>query len=193
VCFFSKDPATHPDDFKSMKLFVWAGDPHQMAIMRSLGYQPLGLETEQILPGLSTGMINVVPVPPFLANALQYNRYAGCMLDLRWVPIVGAAVVRRDVWEKIAPSLREELLRTAAATGKKIRARSRAEDDEAIVAMQKRGLRVQNVTPTVAEEWSALADQVYPQIRERIVPAELFDRVQSLLAEYRSAPPSTQP
>ena len=186
VRFFSKEPALRPDDFKKMKMWVWAGEPNQLTIMRSLGYQPLGLETEQILPGLSTGMINVVPVPPFLANALQYNRYAGHMLDLPWVPIVGAAVVRRDTWEKIPAALRAELLKSAEATGRNFRARSREEDNAAIAAMQKRGLIVHQGTPEIASEWTAMAEQVYPKIRGTMVPAELFDRVQALVAEYRS-------
>lgn len=186
VRFFSKEPAVRPDDFKKMKMFVWAGEPSQLTIMRSLGYQPLGLETEQILPGLSTGMINVVPVPPFLANALQYNRYAGHMLDLPWVPIVGAAIVRRDIWEKIPATLRAELLKSAEATGRIFRMRCREEDNAAIAAMQKRGLIVHSGTPEIASEWAAMAEQVYPKIRGTMVPAELFDRVQALVAEYRA-------
>ncbi len=186
VRFFSKEPAVRPDDFKKMKMFVWAGEPNQLTIMRGLGYQPLGLETEQILPGLSTGMINVVPVPPFLANALQYNRYAGHMLDLPWVPIVGAAIVRRDIWEKIPATLRAELLKSAEATGRIFRMRCREEDNAAIAAMQKRGLIVHSGTPEIASEWAAMAEQVYPKIRGTMVPADLFDRVQALVAEYRA-------
>lgn len=190
VRFFSKEPAVRPDDLKSMKMFVWAGEPNQLRIMRSLGYQPLGLETEQILPGLSTGMIDVVPAPPFIANALQYNRYTSHMLDLNWVPIVGAAVVRTDVWERIPAALRAELARAASDTGERIRAHSRAEDEAAIVAMQKRGLIVQSVSPAIAPEWVQLAEQLYPEIRGEIVPADLFDRVQADLAEYRAAHPA---
>ena len=34
--------------------------------------------------------------------------------------------------------------------------------------------------------WQALAESVYPQIRGRLVPAETFDEVSRLLAEYRA-------
>jgi TRAP-type C4-dicarboxylate transport system substrate-binding protein len=68
-------------------------------------------------------MIDLVPVPPFLANALQYNRYVGHMIDMNWVPMVGAAIVRRDTWEKISPEVRKELLKIAADTGEKFRVR----------------------------------------------------------------------
>jgi TRAP-type C4-dicarboxylate transport system substrate-binding protein len=130
-------------------------------------------------------------VPPFLANALQDTKWVHHMVDLNWVPIVGAAVVRRDAWERVAPSLRPGLLAAAATTGEKIRARGRAEDEQAIVAMQKRGLTVHRVTPAVAAEWQALATRVYPQIRGQTVPADLFDRVQAEVAAYRAASTKT--
>ena len=186
VRYFSKGPALHPDDLKPMKMFVWSGEPQQLTLLRGMGYQPISLETEQILPSLSTGMIEVVPVPPFLANALQYNRYAGHMIDMNWVPMVGAAIVRRDTWEKLSPDLRKELLKIAAATGEKVRVRAREEDEEAIAAMQKRGLVVHKLTPETSTAWQKLAESAYPQIRGGMVPADLFDRVLAHVAEFRA-------
>ena len=191
VRYFSKEPGAYPDDYKRMKLFVLAGVPRQMEIMRELGYQPVALETEQILPSLTTGMVSVVPVPPFLANALRINRPAKYMLDLNWVPIVGAAIVRRDVWEKIPPALRAQLQAIATATAGRIRTQTRAEDDAAIIAMQQHGLVVQPVTPAIRAAWQRLAAQSYPLIRGPIVPAEIFDQVLAALAECRAAPGGT--
>jgi len=193
VRYFSKEPGAHPDDYKKMKLFVLAGGSHEMESFRELGYQPVSLETEQILPSLTTGMISAVPVPPFLANALQINRVAKYMLDLNWVPVVGAAIVRRDVWDKIPPALRGQLQDIASAAAEKIRLQTRAEDDEAIVAMKKNGLVVQAVTPQVRAAWQALAERSYPMIRGPIVPTELFDQVQRELTEYRAAHPAGTP
>jgi TRAP-type C4-dicarboxylate transport system substrate-binding protein len=186
VRYFSKAPALHPADLKPMKMFVWSGEPQQLTLLRGMGYNPVSLETEQILPALSTGMIEVVPVPPFLANALQYNRYAGHMIDMNWVPMVGAAVVRRDTWEKIAPNVQAELQKIAASTGQKFRLRGREEDEAAMAAMQKRGLVVHKLTPETAKAWRALAESAYPQIRGGMVPADLFDRVLEQVGEFRA-------
>ena len=193
VRYFSKEPGAHPDDYKKMKLFVLSGSSHEMESFRELGYQPVSLETEQILPGLTTGMISAVPVPPFLANALQINRVAKYMLDLNWAPVVGAAIIRRDVWEKIAPALRVQLQAIANAAADKIRKQTRTEDDEAIIAMKKNGLVVQTVTPPIRAAWQALAAKSYPMIRGPIVPAEIFDEVQRVLGEYRAANSGSTP
>lgn len=190
VRFFSKAPAVRPADLKPMKMFVWTGDPQQLGILRNLGYNPVGLETEVILPSLANGTINVVPVPPFLANAAQYTKYVQHMVDINWAPIVGAAVVQRAVWEKIPAALRPKLLAAAAKEGELLRSQMRQEDDDAIVAMQglkRNKLNVHRVTPEIAAEWRTLVEKVYPDIRGTMVPAELFDRVQSHLAEFRAA------
>jgi len=68
----------------------------------------------------------------------------------------------------------------------KLRAISRREHEESVAAMQRRGLRVQPVSPEVEAEWRRAAEQMYPMIRGRVVPAEAFDEVQRLIGEYRA-------
>jgi TRAP-type C4-dicarboxylate transport system substrate-binding protein len=187
VRYFSKSAAVHPEDFKPMKMFVWSGDPLQVTMLRSLGYHPVSLETEQILTSLSRDMITALPVPPFIANALQYNRYVSHMVDFHWAPIIGALVVRRDTWQKIPAALQADLLKTAEATGAKLRQRNREEDEESIAAMKKRGLVVHSATPEIVAEWQAMAEKVYPQIRGTNVPADLFDLVQAEIKAFRAA------
>ena len=102
VRFFSKTAAVRPDDFRPLKMFAWVGDPAQLDLMRSMRCTPVPLETTDILLGLNTDRIETVAVPPLVALASQVNRPAPHLLELNWAPIVGAIVVRTDVWEKNA-------------------------------------------------------------------------------------------
>jgi TRAP-type C4-dicarboxylate transport system substrate-binding protein len=187
VRFFSRRPALRPADYRRMKVFAWAGDNPQADIMKSLGYQPVVLEVADILPGLQTGMIDMVPSTPFWALTLQMYPHAMHMLEMDWAPLVGAIVVTRGLWDAMTPAGREALRRAGEAAGVEMRALSRREQEQAVAAMRKRGLRVQPVSPQVEAEWRALAEGLYPMIRGRMVPAELFDEVQRLLVEYRAA------
>ena len=81
---------------------------------------------------------------------------------------------------------KDELKRAGADAGAKIRAQARKEDQEAVDAMRKRGLTVNSSTPELEAEWRALAEDAYPKIRGRMVPADLFDRVQALVQNYRA-------
>jgi TRAP-type transport system periplasmic protein len=186
VRFFSHEPASRPEDFKRMKMFTWAGEPEQMQIMKALGYQAVSLETSDMLPALQTGLINVVPATPYYALAAQLNGPAPYMLDLNWAPIVGALVVTTKAWDAMSPAGREALRGAAVKSGAQVRARARAEVDEAVAAMQKRGLQVTKPSPELEAEWRSFAEGIYPKIRGTMVPAETFDEVTRLLAEYRA-------
>jgi len=186
VRFFSKEAALHPDEFRRMKMFAWAGDPQQFAIMQAIGCQPVSLETSDILLGLNTGMITTVGVPPLIGLAGQYYRPAPHMLEMNWAPIIGAAVVRSDIWEKIPAELRTKLKAAATATGEKLRVRGRQESEEAIRAMQQHGLQLHALTPAATAEWQELAAQLHPKIRGAIVPADIFDAVQLHLKNFRA-------
>lgn len=187
VRFFSKEPASRPEDYKHMKMFAWAGEPEQMEIMKALGYQPVSLETADILPALQTGLINMVPATPYYALAAQFNGPAPHMLDIPWAPIVGALVVTKPVWEAMSPAGQEALRSAAAKAGAEMRAKARVEDGEAIAAMKKRGVTVTKPTPAQEAEWRKFAESIYPKIRGAMVPAETFDEVKRLVGEYRAA------
>ena len=186
VKYFSRKSVVTPDDLRKQKLFAWAGDNKALDIMKAAGYQPVPLETADILPGLQTGLIDAVPAPPFFALAGQLYGPAPHMLDMNWAPLLGACVVTKKTWDNIPPET-QKLMRAAAETaGEAIRAQAHREMTEAVEAMKKRGLIVHELTPEAETAWQNLAESLYPKIRGSLVPADLFDEVQSLLKEYRA-------
>jgi TRAP-type C4-dicarboxylate transport system substrate-binding protein len=186
VKFFFKEETLTPDELKQRKTFVWSGDTDQVDIMKSLGYHPVPLETSDILTNLQTGLINAVPSPPIYAARTQFQTYAPHMLDLKYGILVGGLVVKKETWEKIPPQSRDALMAAARVAGQEIQANGRREGDEAVAQMQKRGLTVHTLTPELAAKWQAAMEEVYPKLRGRIVPADMFDEVQRLLKEYRA-------
>jgi TRAP-type C4-dicarboxylate transport system substrate-binding protein len=186
IRFFSRQPVVHPADLKKTKLFVWAGDNSQVDLMKSAGYQPVPLETSDILPGLQTGLINAVPTIPYFALSTQLYNQAPHMLALNWAPLVGGTVVTRKVWDSLPPETCAALQKAANDAGAQIKARSRTESDEAVAAMQKRGLIVHAVTPEIEAEWRKTVDAYQDQIRGKIVPADMYDEVRRLLQDYRA-------
>jgi TRAP-type C4-dicarboxylate transport system substrate-binding protein len=186
VRLFSKEPVVRPADLKKLRLFVWAGDNYQIDLMKAVGFQPIPLEISDILPGLQTGLISAVPMPPFHALATQVYGPAPYMLELNWVPLMGATVITSKAWESLPAASREALKKAAEEAGVQMRARGRQEAVESVQTMTKRGLKIHTVSPEVEAEWRRLAEDVYPKIRGSIVPADMFDKVRGLLADYRA-------
>jgi TRAP-type C4-dicarboxylate transport system substrate-binding protein len=187
IRFFSKEPAFRPDDYRKMKFFAWGAEAEQQAIMKSLGYTPVPLETADILPSMQTGMISVVPSTPYFALASQIFASAPNMLEINWAPLVGALVVTRKAWDDMSPTAQEAVRAAAERAGAQMRAKARQEVDEAVAAMQKRGLVVNRPTPEQMREWNELGEKLYPRIRGSMVPADTFDEVMALLKSYRAS------
>lgn len=186
VRFFSKDPAVVPDDYKGMKFFAWGSESAQQEIMKSLGYTPVPLEVSDILPAIQTGMINAVPSTPYFALATQVYNSAPNMLDLNWAPIVGALVITRKAWDDMSPEAQAAVREAGAKAGSNMRQQARKEVDDAVAAMQKRGLKVNTPNEAQMAEWRKLAETLYPQIRGTLVPADIFDEVVRELEAYRA-------
>jgi len=187
IRFFSKSPVKTPDDLKKLKLFAWAGDTEQVNLMRRAGFNPVPIETADIVPNLQTGLIEAVPMPPFFALASQVDTRAPYMLDVNWSALVGAFVVRRETWEKIPAEVRTKLLASATQAGIDITATAHRESNESVAAMEKRGLKVTTTTPELQKEWRELAENLYPGIKGHMLPADIFDETMKLLSEYRAA------
>lgn len=187
VRFFSRKEAMTPAEFRSQRVFVTASDRHQADLMKKIGYNAVPLEFSDALTSLKTGMIDVIPTAPFHALAGQYFTVAKHMLELNWVPLVGALVVTSEQWDALPTETQLAFARAAAAAGTEIQKRGRAESDQAVAAMKKRGLVTHALTPQARREWEKVAKSLYPSIRGGRVPADVFDEVQRLLAARRTA------
>ena len=186
IRFFSKKPMTTPEDLQKSKLFIWAGDSYYAEMWKDGGFQPVPLETADVIPMLDTGLINCVPVPPFAALALQLHDRAPHMLEINWAPLVGAMVVRKSAWEKIPAETRVELLKAARETGVQNKAQGRAESNRAVEAMKSKGLTAHPVSTELEVRWRRAAEPFYPKLKGKLIPADIWDEVDRLLKEYRA-------
>jgi TRAP-type C4-dicarboxylate transport system substrate-binding protein len=169
------------------KMFAWDGDPGSVEAWRTAGFRPVVLSSTDMIPSLQTGMIDMVPAAPVFALAGQFDRPAPYMLKINWAPIVGAMVMTAATWDAMSPQGRAALTKASAEAGALLRSHRDTRDDEIIRAMEQRGLKVISPTPEAERAWREFAQRLWPRVRGNTVPAEMFDRVEGLLAEYRGA------
>jgi TRAP-type C4-dicarboxylate transport system substrate-binding protein len=186
VQFFLKKAVTKVADFKQIKLFTWAGDAEELELWKANGFRVVPLAATDILSGLETGLIEGVPTTPLYAELNQSYRVAPYLIDVKWAPLVGATIVTKKTWDALPADKRAEMLQAARDAGEGLRGGIRKMGDEAIAAMQKRKLTVVPVPAAVLAEWRREAESVYPTIRSRWVPADIFDEVKRLRDEYRA-------
>ena len=189
VRFFSKKPIQGVRDLKSMRVYASSGDSESVEMFKEF-YTPVVLEPDQILLGLRNGLIDALPVPPFLANFNQVPTYAPYMLDLRWAPVTGAMVLTERAWNQLNPKTQAWLRQTSDGAGVEMRRASRQEDEDTVQAMKdKMGLKVTTLTPEADREWRAEVARQYPLLRGKLVPAPMYDAAVETL-QARRAPGS---
>ena len=184
VYLFSTQPYRTPTDFGKGRVFTWNGDPGAEAAWKAAGFHPVVLSSTDLVPSLTSGMINVISQSPLYAYTTNLYSRANNMLDLHWGFLTGATVVRKDTWEKIPVDLRQKVLEIAEDYGKKTRDDIRKQNDDAIQQMKKRGLHVNQ--PASIQEWQKAAEAANEVVRGKVVPAEIFDEVKKYRDEYRA-------
>ena len=187
VRFFSKQPMRTPEDLRKTKLFTQAGNTAQVDLMKSLGLAPQPLEPADVYTSLQTGLIDCAPMIPFYAQVSQIYKSAPHMLEMDWAPLVGGCVILKEVFDSYPPALQAAMRASAKQAGDEIQARNRTENEEAVRAMQANGLKL--IKPSDAEllQWRAFLEPVYPQLRGKQVPADLYDLVMKTLESHRTA------
>jgi TRAP-type C4-dicarboxylate transport system substrate-binding protein len=163
VRLFSKEQGTLPQDFKKMKVLVTAGDDPQAELLKSVGYNPVLLEWSDALTSLQTGMIDAVPTIPLQALTGQFYLSPHHLLELNWLPLVGALIVTKKSWDALPATEHEALQKAAAECGQEFQVHGREENQEALEAMQKRGLQIHPVSQEAEEEWRRFSESVYPR------------------------------
>jgi len=187
VRIFSKFPLRTPEDMGKGKLYTWTGDPAQTNLLQKLGFRPVPIESTDIMPSLQTGLIDIVPLPPFYALASQAYKPAPHMLRLNYVPIIAAIVVTDKVWDRIEPEHQQAMVRIARKTADEMTQAGRAESFESERVMAENwGLQTHEVDSELQGRWQNIANDAYPIIRDGTVPADIFDDVLVLLKNYRA-------
>ncbi len=174
VHLFCDKPHKSPADMGDAKIWAWEGDPKSVEAFRLAGLKPVVLSSADIISSLQTGMIDCVPnVPLYMLTTRLFER-APNMMETDWGFLIGATLVRKDVWDKVPADVRPRLLAIAQDLGSKIDAEVRRLNEDAVAAMQKQGLKI---VPSDAAAWRAAMDRATSAVRGGVVPAEFYDQV----------------
>jgi len=193
IRFLSKSPMIDPKDRAKHKLFIFSGNPDQVTLWKSAGFNVVPLPVTEIATGLQTGLITAVPATAQTALMFQWYKHAPHLSGYAWSPLMGAIVVDKRVWDNVDPSIRPLLKSIAVECGKQLLAEARPGEEKAITAMKARGLKVHEVSQEMVKEWNSLADLAKDQLRGGYVATALYDEAKAHLEDYRRSKKSTAP
>jgi TRAP-type C4-dicarboxylate transport system substrate-binding protein len=188
VQLFSTVPLKTLADVKKAKLFTSAGSPEMTKWYTKNGFNPVAMETTNIAQGLSTGMIQATPMPPYGAVALQISRSAKYMLDMNVDPLIGALVITETAWNKIQPDDRDKVVAAAKAMETHLQTEVPKQDASAVTAMVGKGLVVTKLDASEAAAFHTEADRLVATMRgNNMVPPDVYDLAVQARDEYRKS------
>lgn len=188
VRLFSQHPIRSFDDMKTLRIWLWQGDPMAQAFFSASGLSPIPLSITEVYTSLSTGLIDTVYAPPLGAIAMQWFTKTQYVTDFPMADAIGALVVQRRFFDGLPADLRALLLQTGTAAGKALIKVSREDNRKSLQVLRKYGLKfVLRWDQVDHQQFYTLRDKVVKTLEKRgLLPASLVEQVQADLRHYRA-------
>ena len=185
--FFSGDRMTSPDELRSAKL---AASPEEMELVRAyqlMGYQPIAVPYTERLAALANGMVNSYLTVPILAAGFQWFGATPYMLNLRIGPAPGAIVMSDRAYRMLPADVRDEMIAAAREIAGGLSEDILELEQTAVDTMVDFGLNIVELTDAQRQVWVDELEASYDVMLGLVFDEELYETIQELLDEYRTA------
>jgi len=192
---FSKVPITSIEVARGQKWWMWKGDQLRRAMFDSIGITPVPLSFTDVMTSLSTKLIDTASITPYGAVAYRWHQRFDYMSEYPTTNVLGATIVTRRIWDKIAPEHQQAILDICPAYFDKMNQHVRKQNRKSIEILKKSGIEVVPFDPENNQEQFEFIYKASRKARENLVgemySRELLEKTLSLLKEYREAHPNS--
>jgi TRAP-type C4-dicarboxylate transport system substrate-binding protein len=182
VHFFSKQPIRTLEELRQQKMWLWEGDPLASAYFKELGLKPVPLALPDVLTSFQTGLINAAYASPYGASVLQWQSRVTHVSDIAMANAAGAVLVSHKVWNKLEPRDQATVKSIARKHLKRLTAASRTENEQALAAFQKAGIRKVAASPAEHARFRQLGTKVQDALAGELYSPELLREVRAAVA-----------
>ncbi|MBC7171148.1 MAG: TRAP transporter substrate-binding protein DctP [Polyangiaceae bacterium] len=179
---FSQKRIARPSDLRSARPWVWRDSPLMIESVRQAGANGVPLGVPEVYPGLQTGMIDTVTASALTAIGFQWHNRLCTMTQQAGGVIIGALVIRKEVFEALPDDAKAYILETARDTQGDLRNLTRRMDRDAYRELSRR-LEVVDTDPHRAE-WEAVGLRAREALAGRVYPRELMQRVEAIVRRH---------
>jgi TRAP-type C4-dicarboxylate transport system substrate-binding protein len=135
---------------------------------------------------LNSGAIDAAYQSPVNAAASQIFGIAKNMSSLRIAPFMGAVLMNQSAWRSIPEKHRETVRRIGRETEAANNRNVQKMEADAIAAMLKYGLVVNDSTAEQEAEWAADINRVMPELLDKTFNKELYNEIETVLKTMRN-------
>lgn len=183
----TKEPAKTMDDLAGRKVWLPDGDQAGFAALKALGVAPVVMPITDVMTGLQTELLDSVGSPPVGAVVFQWHTRVNYITEVPLAYIYACLLIDKRVFNKVSPEDQEVVREVMEGIYRKFDKYGVSDNEEAMQALLDSGLEV--VVPDDADvaEWRRVVSQSNREISAAgTFDLDLYERIQSLLADYRS-------
>lgn len=186
----SNAPVLSVADMGQRKVWIPDNDPTILEGVRAFDINPIPLSLADVRAGLQTGLIDTVTTSPIGAVAFQWHTQVKVITDMPFLYLFAVLAVDKDAFAKIDAADQPLVREIMGRVFKEIEVQNRKDNIGALAALKNQGITFVTPGETELVEWKRRASTVPARLVETSrFSAELVQRLDALLAEYRSATP----
>ncbi len=187
VHLFTKRPVRNLADLKSMKMWLWEGDPLAEGFFAEAGVTPVPLAITDVYTSLQTGLIDGVYSSPYAGVVLQWHTQVKAMSEVPITHAIGAVVVTNEAWAKVPADARAKIGPVAEDVFRRLKASSRAENHAAVEDIRKAGLAIVPIASADLQVFREIGARAAKRAEGTLFSADLLARVRKVVADRRAA------
>jgi len=183
----SEKPALSIAEVRGRKIWVPEGDVVSYRAMEALGLAPVTLPITDVMTGLQAGLVEVIASSPIGALAFQWHTRIRYVTTTPLSYLYGALVIDMRAFNKLTPADQKLVREVMEKIYAELDRQNRSDNQAATEAMKKQGIQFVSPTADEVKVWHGITDKLVTDLRgEGTFSPALYDRMQSLLNEYRS-------
>jgi TRAP-type transport system periplasmic protein len=181
IYLISVKPVKNLDELHGIKIWSWDGDPLVAAIIEAMGFVSVPLPLPEVLPSLSTGIVEAAYAPPVGIVALQWSSKIKYLLDLQLSYSLGAILITKKEWDKLSPTEQKLVDELMAPAIQKINQANIEENQEALITMKALGIEFITFPPADVQESQAIRLKLIQKLKGNLFSLEAYNLLQKEL------------
>ena len=168
-------------------MWVWEGDPIAQAAYAALGVSPIPLSVVDVMSSLQTGLVDGVYGPPMGVVALQWFKRTKFIYPVPMARSAGAVLISKKRLDQLTPEQQKTLFEVAGKHLQRLNEQSRAENDEALIALEKQGLTMTaRPSPQTLARLEELGRKARRELAGKLYSESLLSQIEKSLEELRA-------
>jgi TRAP-type transport system periplasmic protein len=185
VHFFTKDPVVTPQDLMKQKLCVTEDAAETIQAWKDTGFRVVPLAATDTLQALQSGMADAFFTSPLIAASYQWFALAPNMCRLPVSPMVAAFLIDGKTWRRIPEDIKPDLLEAVQNVLGPLYSETRSLETEAITTMEKYGLTINEVPPSIVAEWDRVMTAGLENLAGKAFSKEFYKNLKDTVVDYR--------